>query len=166
MAVGRLGPQPRRLRSASWPTSRCATSGRIGAGPAWFANHDIFKAVFRPVSSAVIAAAEPLAGRVVLDVGCGTGVLSRLVADRGGTPVGADISATMIDGARQLYPELRFEVVDVQVADLAALAPGGFDAVDLGVRGDVLRRPGRRVRQHRRGHEAAGARWRSPAGGR
>ena len=99
------------------------------AGPGWFANHDTFKAVFQPVASAVITAAEPLDGRVVLDVGCGTGGLSRLVADRGGTPVGADISATMVDGARRLYPELRFEVVDVQVADLAALAPGGFDRV-------------------------------------
>ena len=27
------------------------------------------------------------------------------------------------------YPELRFEVVDVQVGNLAALAPGGFDRV-------------------------------------
>lgn len=99
------------------------------AGPAWFANHGTFKSVFRPVSSAVITAAEPLEGRVVLDVGCGTGALSRLVADRGGTPIGADISATMIDGARQLYPELRFEVVDVQDGDLSALAPGGFDRV-------------------------------------
>ena len=98
-------------------------------GPAWFANHDIFKAVFAPVSSAVIDAVGPVAERVVLDVGCGTGALSRVVADRGGTPVGADISTTMIEGARQIYPELRFEVLDVQEADLATLAPGGFDAV-------------------------------------
>ena len=99
------------------------------AGPAWFANHDIFEAVFTPVSGAVIAAAEPLADRVVLDVGCGTGVLSGLVADRGGSPVGADISTTMIEGARHRYPGLRFEVLDVQEADLTALVPEGFDAV-------------------------------------
>ncbi len=128
------------MASAARPANAAPTLGVVGneqmreqwtnrAGPAWFANHDIFKAVFRPVSSAVITAAEPLAGLVVLDVGCGTGGLSRLVADRGGTPVGADISASMIDGARQLYPELRFEVVDVQDADLVALAPGGFDRV-------------------------------------
>ena len=126
------------------------------AGPAWCANHDIFKAVYEPVSSAVITAAEPLAGRVVLDVGCGTGGLSRLVADRGGTPVGADISSTMIDGARRLHPELRFEVVDVQVGDLAATRAGWLRPSDLGVRSDVLRRPGRRLRQHRRRGAAAG----------
>ena len=128
------------MASAVRPATAASTLGVVAnermrelwtnrAGPAWFANHDIFKAVFRPVSSAVIAAAEPLEGHVVLDVGCGTGGLSRLVADRGGSPVGADISAAMIDGARQLYPELRFEVVDVQVDDLIALAPGGFDRV-------------------------------------
>jgi SAM-dependent methyltransferase len=99
------------------------------AGPAWSVNHDIFTAVFRPVSTAVIAAAEPLAGCVALDVGCGTGGLSRLVADRGARPVGADISASMIDGARKRYPDLRFEVIDVQDGDLATLARGGFDRV-------------------------------------
>jgi SAM-dependent methyltransferase len=99
------------------------------AGPVWDANHDIFTSVFRPVSRAVIAAAEPLAGCVVLDVGCGTGALSRMVADHHGTPVGADISATMIEGARRRFPGLRFEVADVQVADLGAFAPGGFDRV-------------------------------------
>jgi SAM-dependent methyltransferase len=99
------------------------------SGPAWSANHEIFKSVFTPVSSAVIDAAEPLTGRTVLDVGCGTGVLSRLVAARGGTPVGADISSTMVEGARRNYPDLRFEVVDVQDAELSELVPEGFDAV-------------------------------------
>ena len=128
------------MASARWPTNSAPTLGVMPneqmrelwtnrAGPAWFANHDTFKSVFSPISSAVITAAEPLAGRVVLDVGCGTGGLSRLVADRGGSPVGADISATMVDGARRLYPDLRFEVVDVQDGDLASLAPGGFDRV-------------------------------------
>jgi SAM-dependent methyltransferase len=99
------------------------------AGPGWFANHHVFTAVLAPVSTALIAAAEPLAGRVVLDVGCGTGALSRSVADRGGTPVGADISPTMIAGARELFPGLRFEVADVQADDLTTLAPGGFDVI-------------------------------------
>jgi SAM-dependent methyltransferase len=99
------------------------------AGPAWFANHDIFARVFRPVSSAVVAAVEPVAGCVVLDVGCGTGGLSRMVACRGGVPVGLDISGTMIDGARRLFPDVRFEVADVQVADLRGFAADGFDRV-------------------------------------
>jgi SAM-dependent methyltransferase len=99
------------------------------AGPGWFAHHDIFARVFEPVSSAIVDAAEPVAGRSVLDVGCGTGGLSRIVADRAGDPVGVDISTTMIDGARQLFPGVRFEVADVQVADLGSFAADGFDRV-------------------------------------
>jgi SAM-dependent methyltransferase len=99
------------------------------AGPGWFANHHIFTAVLAPVSSALVDAVDPLAGRFVLDVGCGTGALSGAIADRGGTPVGADISPTMIAGARELFPDLRFEVADVQAADLTTLAPGGFDVI-------------------------------------
>ena len=110
----------------------------------------------RPVSSAVIAAAEPLAGRVVLDVGCGTGGLSRLVADRGGTPVGADISSTMIDGARQLLPRAALRGRRRAGWRPRRARAGWLRPRDLGVRGDVLRRPGRRVRQHRRGGAAAG----------
>jgi SAM-dependent methyltransferase len=99
------------------------------SGPGWLANRHVFAAVFAPVSKALIDAAEPLAGRHVLDIGCGTGDLSGAVADRGATPIGADISATMVTGAQEQYPDLRFEVADVQTDDLTPLAPDGFDVV-------------------------------------
>lgn len=99
------------------------------AGPGWDANHDVVTSVFRPVAAAIVAAAQPLDGLAVLDVGCGTGGLSQLVAEHGGRPVGVDISATMVDGARRRFPSLRFETADVQVADLAAFEADGFDRV-------------------------------------
>ena len=157
-AVAEIGSNAGRLRSVSVANEQMRDQWTNRTGPAWFANHDIFKAVFRAgVERRDRRRRIRWPERVVLDVGCGTGALSRLVADRGGTPVGADISATMIEGARQIYPELRFEVVDVQEADLAALAPERLRRGGVGVRGDVLRRPDRRLRQHRRGDAATGA---------
>ena len=99
-------------------------------GPAWIANNQLFESVYAPFNDAVADALEPLAGRTVLDVGCGPGSLSGVITARGGDAVGIDISEPMIDGARQLVPGARFEVADAQTDDLAALGPaGGFDAV-------------------------------------
>lgn len=96
----------------------------------YLANDAIFSGVSRPLAEAVLAAVEPLAGRSVLDIGCGAGGLSRMIADAGGAPVGVDISTTMISGARHRHPDLRFELADAQTAELAAFAPtGGFDHV-------------------------------------
>jgi len=99
------------------------------AGPGWVAHHDVFEAVLAPFNHAVIDAIGPLEGLRVLDVGCGTGSLSQLVIDAGGTAVGADISESMVAGARRLVPGARFEVADGQTAPLAELADGGFDRV-------------------------------------
>jgi SAM-dependent methyltransferase len=99
------------------------------AGPAWVANRHIFESVFAPVAAAVLAAAEPLDGRVVLDVGCGAGGLSQRAAERGATAVGVDISPTMVAGAQRLHPAARFEVADAQVDDLRAFSAAGFDVV-------------------------------------
>jgi len=53
-------------------------------------------------------------GEAVLDVGCGTGGLCRVLADRGAAVHGIDFSAEMIEAARAKYPELVFEVADGQ----------------------------------------------------
>jgi ubiquinone/menaquinone biosynthesis C-methylase UbiE len=65
----------------------------------------------------------------VLDVGCGTGVMSMLVAELGHNVVGIDLSEGMLAKAREKSPKrgtARFKLGD-------ALAPGGrrgsFDAV-------------------------------------
>jgi cyclopropane fatty-acyl-phospholipid synthase-like methyltransferase len=41
----------------------------------------------------------------VLDIGCGTGVFLRLVADRGATPFGLDASEALLEIARERVPE-------------------------------------------------------------
>ena len=55
-----------------------------------------------------------LAGEVrgmrVLDVGCGTGYLSRQLNDSGAHVTGVDLSARMIDIARRKHPDITFHV--------------------------------------------------------
>ncbi len=53
-----------------------------------------------------------LKGRV-LDAGCGTGRWARLLADRGATVVGVDLSPTAIATARRLVPEAEFHCQDL-----------------------------------------------------
>lgn len=75
------------------------------------------------------AAAETLAARLsesarVLDLGCGAGALSAVLADRGHRVRGIDASSALIAMARVRRPELHFEEGDILTADL-----GRADAV-------------------------------------
>jgi trans-aconitate methyltransferase len=67
----------------------------------------------------------PQANESVLDLGCGTGHLTRQIASRGAQVLGIDSSADMILEARKNYPQLRFEVADAR--DFQPSEP--FDAV-------------------------------------
>ncbi len=68
---------------------------------------------------------DPKPGECILDLGCGTGQLTRKIADSGAEVVGLDVSPEMIGQARQNFPELRFVLED------AAAMPfeNEFDAV-------------------------------------
>jgi trans-aconitate 2-methyltransferase len=55
----------------------------------------------------------PQQGERILDVGCGTGQLTRKMAEAGADVVGIDSSAEMIGQARQNYPHLQFALQDV-----------------------------------------------------
>jgi SAM-dependent methyltransferase len=48
--------------------------------------------------------------RLVVDLGCGSGIWSRALVDAGYEVVGVDVSAPMIEIARQRVPEARFHV--------------------------------------------------------
>jgi SAM-dependent methyltransferase len=68
----------------------------------------------------------PPAPARVADLGCGTGTLTRLLADEGYDVDGLDSSQAMIERARAKVPEARFVVGD---ANLPALTRGFYDAV-------------------------------------
>lgn len=73
-------------------------------------------------------AAAHVAGRRVLDVGCGEGYGAALLAEHAREVVGVDYSAAAVDHAREAYPRSNLRFV---VADATAPAPvvGQFDAI-------------------------------------
>ena len=54
----------------------------------------------------------PQSGERILDLGCGTGHLTNQIAKAGAEVIGIDKSMPMIDEARRLYPNLRFEIAE------------------------------------------------------
>jgi SAM-dependent methyltransferase len=68
-------------------------------------------------------------GTRVLDVGCGTGVLSAAAAARRARPLGADLAEGMLALARRRHPDLEFVRAD---AEALPFADGAFGAVVAG----------------------------------
>jgi trans-aconitate methyltransferase len=60
----------------------------------------------------VIELLAPQSGERILDLGCGTAHLTSLIAAAGAEVIGLDKSQPMIEEARRLYPDLRFEIAD------------------------------------------------------
>ena len=70
----------------------------------------------------VLALCEPLAGKDVLDLGCGEGYCSRMLSQRGASVTGLDLSPGMIDLARQAEQAqplgIRYDTADATRVDL------------------------------------------------
>lgn len=58
----------------------------------------------------VVALLAPVAGERILDLGCGTGDLAELIAKSGAVVTGMDSSVSMIETAREKFPDMKFEV--------------------------------------------------------
>jgi SAM-dependent methyltransferase len=86
-----------------------------------------------PVSKDLLIAADLRIGERVLDVACGTGVISRLAAERvgaTGSVIGIDVAADMIDVAKSV-PAPEGAAIKWRVADAASipLPDGSVDVV-------------------------------------
>lgn len=91
-----------------------------GSGAGWVGRRDRYDAMLRPFLERVLIAADIADGERLLDVGCGTGSLTRAAALAGADALGIDISPTMIAAAADpAVAGARFEVVDAQTAAMA-----------------------------------------------
>ncbi|HXB94685.1 MAG TPA: methyltransferase domain-containing protein [Puia sp.] len=73
----------------------------------------------------VVRQLAPRPGERILDLGCGTGYLTNLIAQAGARVTGIDNSAAMIERAQAVYPDLDFRVMSA--TDMQFDSP--FDAI-------------------------------------
>ncbi|HEY8478266.1 MAG TPA: methyltransferase domain-containing protein [Spirillospora sp.] len=70
----------------------------------------------------------PVAGRTVVDVGCGGGRAVAELAERGAHAVGVDVDPEMIDAARERWPDAEFHVGDACSLPLETGTAAGYRA--------------------------------------
>src|SRR5919109_2725964 len=109
-----------------------ATKARLGTaekwGPLWgarprdWAEHEEQQV---PTYEDAIRRVGVTPGQRILDVGCGTGVFLRLVADRGARPFGLDASESLLEIARE-----RVREADLRAGEMELL-PYDDDSFDL-----------------------------------
>jgi 2-polyprenyl-6-hydroxyphenyl methylase/3-demethylubiquinone-9 3-methyltransferase len=100
----------------------------------WWDTEGDFKPLHRinPLRLEWIAQRAPLAGKAVLDIGCGGGILSEAMARRGARVLGIDLSTKPLKVARLHAMEsgvAGLEYREVSVEALAAERPASFDVV-------------------------------------
>src|SRR3954451_18224109 len=102
------------------------------SGGRWVAYQARLDAMLAAFGQAAIEAAAPATGERVLDIGCGAGASSLVLAGRvgaGGQGLGVDISEPLIGRARALAPQDTPALFPVADAGTAELPEGAFDIV-------------------------------------
>jgi trans-aconitate methyltransferase len=98
----------------------------VGSATRWDSTlYDESFGIITQLGAGVIELLAPRPGERIIDLGCGTGALTAQIADAGAAVAGIDASEAMITRARELYPQLRFEVANGE--DFAVEVP--VDAV-------------------------------------
>lgn len=106
-----------------------AAGGSLEGSPAENYQRYFVPTIGAPVAHDLIAVADPRPGERVLDVACGTGVVTRLAAERVGAVTGLDINPGMLAAARAATPP------DVSIewregdAESLPFPDGAFDVV-------------------------------------
>ncbi len=102
------------------------------SGAKWVRMSDEMDRRLAPVARLLLERAEPRPGERVLDVGCGGGATTLLLAEKvapGGSVLGVDISDAMLDVARARVAEAgNFELIRAD-AEEHVFAPPRFDLV-------------------------------------
>ncbi|HAY06721.1 MAG TPA: class I SAM-dependent methyltransferase [Hyphomonas sp.] len=103
------------------------------AGQKWVRDAERLDAMLRPFAIAVVDAVRPEAGETAIDIGCGAGALSLMLARAGAQVTGVDISAPLVQLARQRADAeglgAQFQVADASLwrpAELAQIAVSRF----------------------------------------
>ena len=99
----------------------------------WWDLHSEFKPLhdINPLRTNYIDSHSTLAGKKVLDVGCGGGILSEAMAQRGANVTGIDMGEAPLNIARlhALESGVSVDYKQIPVEQLAAQMPGEFDVV-------------------------------------
>jgi len=99
----------------------------------WWDPHGVFKPLheLNPLRLHYIDSRAPLAGKQVLDVGCGGGILSEAMAKRGAQVTAIDLAEKSLQVAQlhALETGLTIDYRCIAVEALAEAQPGSFDVV-------------------------------------
>jgi demethylmenaquinone methyltransferase/2-methoxy-6-polyprenyl-1,4-benzoquinol methylase len=82
--------------------------------------------------AALAEAAAPVAGRTILEIGCGTGALTERLIERGARVTAIDQNPELLEQARARLadvPPSSLELIETTASEIDKLPEGGFDAV-------------------------------------
>lgn len=96
------------------------------AGQSWVRRQATWDIVLSPVSDAIVEAARPRVGETVIDIGCGCGATTMLLADmvgQSGRVLGIDVSVPMLEQAKARVPShlpIEFILADAATYDFGS----------------------------------------------